>query len=51
MTHDHTSTIGMGRRRPLGQGVVRAARMGSLPIEKHVVGNVDGTAREGNAAV
>jgi len=31
--------------------VVRAAMTGSLPVPEHVVGNVNGAPREGDAAV
>jgi hypothetical protein len=51
MPHNSTSAIGMAADVPLGQGVVRAAMMGSLPLGKHVVGNVDGASCEGDAAV
>jgi hypothetical protein len=45
------SAIGTGcRRAPVVWGV-RAVMMGSLPIDKHVVGNVNGAPREGDAAV
>src|SRR5712692_1571660 len=46
-----TSAIGTGRRRCPVAWSGRAAMTGSLPMDKDVVGNVDGAPREGDATV